>query len=133
MKVIVRLAITMFLIGKVQIALSSDSIYIKFAWFGDVDKPYNEFLFFKSGSLYPDQYDNPFVLNCQLTDKQFSDSKSLLIDNFVTKERRVSSNEPCTNYFLGYFSGEKIISGRYISDQNDLVSISRLMKDYFKN
>ncbi|MES1217938.1 MAG: hypothetical protein ABUT20_20700, partial [Bacteroidota bacterium] len=110
----------------------SDSIYIKFAWFGDVDKPYNGFLFYKTESLYPDQHGNSFVLICQLTDKQFSDIKSLLIDNFGFDLKKPLSNEPCTNYFIGHFSGEKIISGRNISDQNDLINTSRIIKNYFK-
>jgi len=132
MKVFIKSIFVLCFIGIFQTGYCSDSTYIRFAWGGEMNKPYYEFLFYRSGSGYPDQHGNPFVLISQLKADQFSGLKHLLIDDFAARSKNISSHLTLTYYFIGYFKGNKLLSFTNILDQNDLVMMSRLMKNYFK-
>ena len=132
MKALIKLCILFFFIGKVQTGLCNDSTYIMFTWGGEVDKPYYEFLFYKTGSVYPDQGRNLFVFICQLTDDQFFGLKSILIDDFAKTDKKDSYGGWWKNYYVGDFNGENLVSYTKISTLDDLILISTLMKNYFK-
>ena len=104
-------------------------------WFGEVSKPYHEFIFYKEGNPLPEDTVafgwNPFILQIPLSLERFTELKKLIIDDKGLGDT-TSSRFRHGLYYLGYFEGSDCKLAKIIPSDQQLYKVSEIVIKFFK-
>ena len=127
--------------------ICSDSAYIFIGWYGPVDKPYHEFVFYKTGGFNPEQEmgsyypfeQDPFILQIALPKKSFEDLRQILFrqqDNqdSINRQDSIDRLDPLIGsyYYLVYYEGHNMILSKPLNDKSDFIKLFQDLSVFFK-
>lgn len=121
--------------------ICSDSAYLYIGWYGSVDKPYYEFVFYKTGGYNPEQErgsyypfeQNPFILQIALSESELEELRHILFKQHYTQDSTYKSDSLIKSYYyINYFEGKRIITSKPLKDRSDFIRISNNVTKFFK-